>query len=61
VKWPCDIHIYIYKFTKADWHGSAVIMVADAGAYNGDVAGDETAAIRRAETTAVTVERRRQR
>ncbi len=36
-------------------------MVADAGAYNGDVAGDETAAIRRAETTAVTVERRRQR
>jgi hypothetical protein len=56
VKWPCDIHIY--KFTKADWHGSAVIMVADAG---GDVAGDETTAIRRAETTAVAVQRRRQR
>jgi hypothetical protein len=35
-------------------------MVADAGAYNGDVAGDETTAIR-AETTAVKVKRRRQR
>jgi hypothetical protein len=35
-------------------------MVADAGAYDGDVAGDETAAIR-AETTAVTIERRQQR
>jgi hypothetical protein len=35
-------------------------MVADAGAYDGDVAGDETSAIR-AETTAVTLERRRQR
>jgi hypothetical protein len=54
----CDIHIY--KFTKADWHGSAVIMVADDGDYNGDVAGDEITAIR-AETTAVTIERRRQR
>jgi hypothetical protein len=53
--------IFIYKFTAADWHGSAVIMVADAGAYDGDVAGDETTAIR-AETTAVTaVQRRRQR
>ncbi len=55
------IYIYIpYKFTKADWHGSAVIMVADAGAYHGDVAGDKTTAIK-AETTAVTVKRRRQR
>jgi hypothetical protein len=54
------IYIYIYKFTAADWHGSAVIMVADAGAYDGDVAGDETTAIK-AETTAVTVQRRRQR
>ena len=52
--------IQIYKFTAADWHGSAVIMVADAGAYNGDVAGDETTAIK-AETTAVAVQRRRQR
>ncbi len=52
--------IHIYKFTAADWHSSALIMVADAGDYDGDVAGDETTAIR-AETTAVTVQRRRQR
>ncbi len=53
--------IQIYKFTAADWHGSAVIMVADAGAYNGDVAGDETTAIRAETTAVVTLERRRQR
>jgi hypothetical protein len=35
-------------------------MVADAGDYDGDVAGDETTAIK-AETTAVAVQRRRQR